>query len=96
MNARDIILAPVITEKSVEAMSGKKFTFRVADGANKIEIANAIEKIFEVKVASVNTINVPGKKKRMGVHVGMTSKRKKAIVVLTKDSKSIDLFENMV
>ena len=92
----DIIIRPVITERSMEAIGDKKYVFEVARDANKIEIANAIEKIFEVKVESVNTINVPGKMKRMGVHVGMTPKRKKAIVVLTKDSKSIDLFENMV
>ena len=65
MNARDIILAPVITEKSVSVLGEKKYTFRVADGANKIEIAKAAEEIFGVKVAKVNTISMKGKKRRM-------------------------------
>lgn len=95
MNARDIILAPVITEKSVAALSEKKYTFRVADGVNKIEIAKAVEEIFGVKVAKVNTISMKGKKRRMGRFEGYTSDWKKAIVTLTPDSKTIEFFDGM-
>lgn len=95
MNARDIILAPVITEKSVAAMSGKKYTFRVADSANKIEIAKAVEEIFGVKVAKVNTISMKGKKRRMGRFEGYTSDWKKAVVTLTEDSKTIEFFDGL-
>ena len=95
MNARDIIIAPVITEKSVMAMSEKKYTFRVADGSNKIEIAKAVEEIFGVKVAKVNTISMKGKKRRMGRFEGYTSDWKKAVVTLTEDSKTIEFFDGM-
>ena len=95
MNARDIILAPVITEKSVAALSEKKYTFRVADGANKIEIAKAVEEIFGVKVAKVNTISMKGKLRRMGRHEGYTSDWKKAVVTLTEESKTIEFFDGM-
>ena len=96
MNARDIILAPVITEKSVAALSEKKYTFRVADGANKIEIAKAVEEIFEgTKVAKVNTISMKGKKRRMGRFEGYTSDWKKAVVTLTEDSKTIEFFDGL-
>jgi len=95
MNARDIIIAPVITEKSVAALSEKKYTFRVADGANKVEIAKAIESIFGVKVAKVNTISMKGKKRRMGRYEGYTSDWKKAVVTLTEDSKTIEFFDGM-
>ena len=95
MNARDIILAPVITEKSVAALSEKKYTFRVADGANKIEIAKAVEEIFGVQVAEVNTISMKGKHRRMGRHEGYTSDWKKAVVTLTEESKTIEFFDGM-
>ena len=95
MNARDIILAPVITEKSVAALSEKKYTFRVADGSNKIEIAKAIEEIFGVKVAKVNTISMKGKKRRMGRFEGYTSDWKKAVVTLKEDSKTIEFFDGL-
>ena len=95
MNARDIILAPVITEKSVSVMGDKKYTFRVADGTNKIEIATAVEEIFGVKVATVNTISMRGKKRRMGRFEGYTSDWKKAIVTLKADSKGIEFFDGM-
>ena len=96
MNARDIILAPVITEKSVAALSEKKYTFRVADGANKIEIAKAVEEIFPgTKVAKVNTISMKGKKRRMGRFEGYTSDWKKAVVTLTEDSKTIEFFDGL-
>ncbi len=92
----DVILRPIITEKSMEGVENKKYVFEVARSANKIEIRKAVETIFGVKVKSVNTINVLGKDKRMGVHVGKTAARKKAIVSLTEDSKPIEIFEGMV
>ena len=95
MNARDIILAPVITEKSVSAMADKKYTFRVASNSNKIEIAKAVEEIFGVKVAKVNTISMKGKKRRMGRFEGYTSDWKKAVVTLTADSKTIEVFDGL-
>ena len=95
MDARDIILAPVITEKSSAALSDKKYTFRVADGANKIEIAKAVEEIFGVKVATVNTISMKGKKRRYGRFEGYTSDWKKAVVTLTAESKTIEFFNGM-
>ena len=94
--AYDIIVKPIITERSMSAVSDKKYVFQVARDAGKIEIKKAIEEIFSVKVKSVNTINVKGKEKRMGVHVGKTAAYKKAIVTLTSDSKAIELFEGMV
>ena len=97
MEARDIILKPVITEKSVQGLAEKKYTFRVADGANKIAIAKAVEEIFGVKVAKVNTLNMYGKEKRMGRYpAGRRPSWKKAMVTLTADSKSIEFFEGMV
>ena len=95
MNARDIILAPVVTEKSVAAMADKKYTFRVAEGANKIAIAKAVEEIFGVKVLKVNTVSMKGKLRRMGRHEGYTSDWKKAIVTLTADSKTIEFFDGL-
>ena len=92
----DIIVKPIITERSMSAVADKKYVFQVARDAGKIEIKKAIEEIFSVKVKSVNTINVKGKEKRMGVHVGKTAAYKKAIVTLTSDSKAIELFEGMV
>ena len=94
--AYDIIVKPIITERSMSAVADKKYVFQVARDAGKIEIKKAIEEIFDVKVKSVNTINVKGKEKRMGVHVGKTAAYKKAIVTLTSDSKAIELFEGMV
>ena len=91
----DIILKPVITENSMDLLSDKKYTFKVATDANKIEIKKAVEEIFGVKVEKVNTINVLGKFKRMGVHVGKRADWKKAIVKLTDDSKTIEFFEGM-
>ena len=95
--AYDIIKRPVITEKSMAETAGKKYTFEVAKDANKIEIAKAVEEIFGVKVASVNTINMPAKAKRLGAaRPGMTRSWKKAYVQLTADSKTIEFFEGMV
>lgn len=95
MTPYDIIKRPVISETSMENMAEKKYTFEVDRRANKVEIKKAIEKIFGVKVQKVNTMNVPGKKKRMGMHVGKRPDWKKAIVQLTPDSKEIEFFEGM-
>ncbi len=92
----DILLGPVITERSMEAVSDKKYVFRVARDANKIEIRQAVESIFGVQVMSVNTINMYGKEKRHGVHVGRRAAWKKAIIRLKPDSKTIEFFEGMV
>ena len=94
-DARDVILAPVITEKSMEATMSKKYTFKVAKNAEKIEISKAAEEIFGVKVQKVNTVSVRGRKRRQGLYVGYTPAWKKAIVTLTPDSKSIEFFESM-
>lgn len=95
MNARDIILAPVITEKAVSVLPEKKYTFRVKKDANKIAIAQAVEEIFGVKVAKVNTISMKGHLRRMGRSEGYTSDWKKAIVTLTEDSKTIEFFDGL-
>ena len=92
----DVILKPVITEKSMAGMSEKKYTFLVHPEANKTMIKEAVEKMFEgTKVAKVNTMNIDGKKKRRGMTVGKTAKTKKAIVQLTADSKDIEIFEGL-
>ena len=97
MTAYDIIIRPVITERSMASVADKKYVFEVAPTAGKIEIKKAIEEIFGVKVAKVNTISVPGKAKRMGAaRPGRTKDWKKAIVQLTNDSKTIEIFEGMV
>ena len=94
--AHDIILAPVITENSMMGVANKKYTFKVATDANKVEIADAVEKLFGVKVKKVNTINVRGRWRRQGLHGGYTAASKKAIVTLKEGSKGIDFFESMV
>ncbi len=91
----DIIIKPLITERSMEDMAEKKYTFEVDKKANKTEIKNAIEKIFDVKVERVNTMNMLGKEKRMGRYVGRRKNWKKAIVKLTADSKEIEFFEGI-
>lgn len=93
----DIIVRPIITERSMSTVDEKKYTFEVLPSANKPEIKKAIEQIFGVKVASVNTINVHPKKRRLGARrPGKTKAWKKAIVQLTEDSKAIEFFEGMV
>lgn len=82
MRPEDIIIAPVITEKSNDGLQAGKYTFKVSKKATKVEIAKAVEKLFDVKVINVNTITVKGKEKRVGVHVGKTSEWKKAIVTI--------------
>ena len=94
--AQDIILAPVITENSMTGVANKKYTFKVATDANKVEIAKAVEKLFGVQVAKVNTISVRGREKRMGRNSGYTPSWKKAIVTLAEDSKGIEFFDNMM
>ena len=92
----DVIIRPVITEKSMADMGEKKYTFFVHPEANKTQIKEAVEKMFEgTKVKSVNTINSDGKKKRRGMVVGKTAKTKKAIVALTEESKDIEIFEGL-
>lgn len=94
--AHDIIVRPIITERSMDGLAERKYTFEVAKGANKIEIKKAVEAVFGVKVDKVNTISVRGKKKRMGRSEGYTSDWKKAIVTLTADSKTIEFFDGMM
>ena len=94
--AQDIILAPVITEKSMAGIADKKYTFKVAKDANKIEIAKAVAELFKVQVAKVNTINVRGQQKRMGRYSGYTASWKKAIVTLNPKSKSIEFFDGLI
>ncbi len=89
----DVILKPVVTEKSMAMMADKKYTFYVHPEANKAQIKEAVEKMFEgTKVASVKTMNLDGKTKRRGMIYGTTAKKKKAIVFLTEDSKDIEVF----
>lgn len=95
---QDIIIRPIITEASMNGMADKKYTFKVAQDANKIEIAKAIEELFDVKVAKVNTMNVRGRSKRLNFRMPLGYKPdwKKAIVTLKADSKGIEFFESMV
>lgn len=95
ITAYDIIIKPVVTERTMEAMEQKRYTFKVAPKANKSEIKKAVETIFGVKVRKVNTMNITGKKKRMGANVGKRSDWKKAIVTLAEDSKEIEFFEGI-
>ena len=92
----DIILEPVVTEKSMNAMADKKYTFYVHVDATKAQVKEAVEKMFEgTKVARVNTMNLEGKTRRRGYTFGKTAKRKKAIVFLTEDSKDIEIFSGL-
>ena len=96
-NVYDIIRRPVITEQSMENIADKKYVFEVDINANKTEIKAAVEAVFDVKVAKVNTVRMQGKVKRTGAYpAGRRSAYKKAIVTLTADSKTIELFEGMV
>jgi len=95
MTNYDIIQKPILTEKSYAGIATKKYTFRVAKTANKVEIKQAIEQIFGVKVAKINTVNVTGKTKRRGATEGKRPDYKKAIVQLTEDSKSIEFFDSL-
>ena len=95
MNKFDIIIRPIISEKSMDQSADKKYTFQVALNANKIEIKKAVEEIFGVKVEKVTTCRVLGKVKRMGATSGKRSDWKKAVVKLTADSKTIEFFDGM-
>ena len=95
MVAHDIIVRPILSEKSYADIATKKYTFEVAKKANKTQIKKAVEEIFKVKVESVNISNVYGKIKRQGKHEGLTGSYKKAIVQLTSDSKSIEFFDSL-
>lgn len=95
MFAQDVIIRPVLSEKSYADIANKKYTFEVAKNANKTQIKQAVESLFKVKVASVNTMNVYGKIKRQGRTQGLTGNYKKAIVQLTADSKSIEFFDSL-
>jgi large subunit ribosomal protein L23 len=95
--AQDIILKPVITERSMDLMRNeRKYTFEVAKDANKIEIKNAVEELFKVQVLSVNTMKYDGKVKRVRYKAGKTASYKKAVVTLTADSKTIEFFDNLM
>ena len=97
MNAYDIIIRPIITEQSMEGVADKKYVFQVAIDANKTQIKAAVEEIFGVKVAKVNTLRQLGKVKRTGAYPkGKRADYKKAVVTLTADSKTIEFFEGMV
>lgn len=89
----DVLIRPIVSEKSMAAMGNRKYTFAVDVRANKTEIKEAVEKVFGVKVQDVRTMNILGKEKRVGVHAGKRPDWKKAIVTLTGDSKTIDLFQ---
>lgn len=91
----DVIIAPIITEKSMDDVAERKYTFKVAKDANKTEIKLALEEIFGIEVEKVNVMNVRGKKKRMGRYVGRTPDSKKAIVKLTESSKEIEFFQGL-
>ena len=91
----NVIVRPLITEKSMDGIADKRYVFEVERSATKADIATAVEKMFGVKVASVNTINMKKKPKRLGVHMGYTSEWKKAVVTLTEDSKTIAFFDSM-
>lgn len=91
----DVILKPVISEKSMEDAQNKKYTFKVSVDANKTQVKLAVEEIFDVEVKKVNIMNVVGKQKRMGRNVGMTAASKKAIVTLTEKSKEIEFFQSL-
>ncbi len=93
---QDIILRPIITERAMNGMAEKKYTFQVAKDANKVEIRKACEALFGVKVAKVNTISVRGQERRQGRTSGYTASWKKAVVTLTEDSKGIEFFESMM
>ena len=95
MTVYDIIIEPVLSEKSYDGIAMKRYTFKVATDATKPEIANAVEELFGVKVAKVNVINMKKKPKRVGYHYGYTAEWKKAIVTLTADSKEIEFFNGL-
>ena len=96
MRSQDIIVRPIITEKSMMGIAEKKYTFEVAKSATKIDIARAVEELFKVKVERVNTVHVRGRMRRQGRFEGYTRSWTKAYVTLTADSKTIEFFEGMM
>ncbi|MBE6730697.1 MAG: 50S ribosomal protein L23 [Ruminococcaceae bacterium] len=96
MTAQEIIIRPIITEKTMAGVQEKKYTFEVAKAATKIDIARAVEELFGVKVSKVNTLHVRGRMRRQGRFEGYTRSWKKAVVTLTAESKTIEFFESMV
>ena len=96
MRSQDIVIRPIITEKSMMGIADKKYTFEVAKSATKIDVARAVEELFKVKVDKVTTVNVRGRLKRQGRFEGYTRSWKKAYVTLTADSKTIEFFEGMM
>lgn len=94
-SAYDVVIRPIISERSMDLAHEGKYTFEVAVDANKTEVKQAIEEIFDVDVAKVNIMNVNGKVKRMGRYVGRTAASKKAIITLTADSKEIEFFQGL-
>ena len=95
MTAYDIIIEPILSEKSYDGIANKRYTFKVVKSATKTQIKAAVEQIFQVKVDKVNTSNYDGKLKRMGRNEGRRSAFKKAIVTLTDDSKAIEFLESL-
>ena len=95
MRATEVIIKPILSEKSYADIANKRYTFKVAKDANKVEIKKAVEELFNVTVRQVNTSNVNGKLKRQGKTQGYTSDWKKAIVTLSEDSKSIEFFDSL-
>ena len=96
MTAQDIVIRPIITERSMSGIAMKKYTFEVAKDATKIDIARAVEELFGVQVQKVNTMHVRGRLRRQGRRQGYTPSWKKAIVTLKEDSKTIEFFEGMM
>ncbi len=96
MNSYDVVKRPIITEHSMDQMADRKYTFEVAKDANKIEIKNAVEEIFGVKVEKVTTMRMLGKIKRMGANSGKRPDWKKAIVKLAENSKTIEFFDGLM
>lgn len=96
MAAQDIIIRPIITEKTMAGNSQKKYTFEVNKASTKIDIKRAVEELFGVKVSKVNTLHVRGHMRRQGRYEGYTKSWKKAVVTLTEDSKTIEFFESMI
>ena len=96
MRAQDIVIRPIITEKSMLGIAEKKYTFEVAKSATKIDVARAVEELFKVKVERVNTVHVRGRMRRQGRFEGYTRSWKKAYVTLTENSKTIEFFEGMM
>jgi len=95
ITAYDIIIKPVITERSMDDAQERKYTFKVHVDANKTQVKHALEEVFDIRIAKVNIMNVRGKKKRQGKNTGFTSASKKAIVTLAEGSNELEFFQNL-